>query len=145
MSNLAQAISKLKRDPGKLPSQTMPNPRGNVSALAVTGEERVDSKGKVAETERIANDVQFNIIHGQPTCKPPTAINCKGSATSSSSADAEHLHSAGDDHVIGPRMEHLKCSSPAIWSEVNMQTDPPLPFSVQVRALEEHKIEKDEL
>ncbi|CAM8926020.1 unnamed protein product [Rhodiola kirilowii] len=35
MSNLAQDVSELKRDPGRLPSQTVPNPRGNVSMMEV--------------------------------------------------------------------------------------------------------------
>ncbi|CAM8948410.1 unnamed protein product [Rhodiola kirilowii] len=33
MSNLAKNVSKLRRDPGRLPSQTIPNPRGNVSMI----------------------------------------------------------------------------------------------------------------
>ncbi|CAM8885012.1 unnamed protein product [Rhodiola kirilowii] len=35
MSNLAQDVSELKRDPGRLPSQTVPNPRENVSMMEV--------------------------------------------------------------------------------------------------------------
>ncbi|CAM8902736.1 unnamed protein product [Rhodiola kirilowii] len=35
MSQIAQTVSELKRDPGKLPSQTVPNPRGNISTLAI--------------------------------------------------------------------------------------------------------------
>ncbi|CAM8999840.1 unnamed protein product [Rhodiola kirilowii] len=35
MSNLAQDVSELKRNPGRLPSQTVPNPRGNVSMMEV--------------------------------------------------------------------------------------------------------------
>ncbi|CAM8987220.1 unnamed protein product [Rhodiola kirilowii] len=35
MSNLAQTVSELKRDSGRLPSQTVQNPRGNVSMVEV--------------------------------------------------------------------------------------------------------------
>ncbi|CAM8920400.1 unnamed protein product [Rhodiola kirilowii] len=35
MSNLAQTVSELKSDRGRLPSQTIPNPRGNVSMMEV--------------------------------------------------------------------------------------------------------------
>ncbi|CAM8930647.1 unnamed protein product [Rhodiola kirilowii] len=35
MSQIAQIVSELKRDPGKLPSQTVPNPRGNISTMVV--------------------------------------------------------------------------------------------------------------
>ncbi|CAM8999918.1 unnamed protein product [Rhodiola kirilowii] len=35
MSQIATMVSELKNDPGRLPSQTIQNPRGNVSTLAV--------------------------------------------------------------------------------------------------------------
>ncbi|CAM8953467.1 unnamed protein product [Rhodiola kirilowii] len=35
MSNLVQDVSELRKDPGRLPSQTVPNPRGNVSMVGV--------------------------------------------------------------------------------------------------------------
>ncbi|CAM8884699.1 unnamed protein product [Rhodiola kirilowii] len=35
MSQIATTVSELKNDPGRLPSQTVPNLRGNVSTLAV--------------------------------------------------------------------------------------------------------------
>ncbi|CAM8905540.1 unnamed protein product [Rhodiola kirilowii] len=35
MSNLVQDVTELRRDPGRLPSQTVPNPKGNVSLVEV--------------------------------------------------------------------------------------------------------------
>ncbi|CAM8916953.1 unnamed protein product [Rhodiola kirilowii] len=35
MSQIATTVSELKNDPGRLPSQTIPNPRGNVNADAL--------------------------------------------------------------------------------------------------------------
>ncbi|CAM8930637.1 unnamed protein product [Rhodiola kirilowii] len=35
MSQITTSVSELKNDPGRLPSQTIQNPRGNVNTLAV--------------------------------------------------------------------------------------------------------------
>ncbi|CAM8960344.1 unnamed protein product [Rhodiola kirilowii] len=145
MSNLAQTISELKRDPRRLPSQTVPNPRGNVSALTLRSGKDLNEVVKESASDQITDDVHFNVIRGPLKGTAPTEINCEEPTAEQFPTDGEHINSADQEHVNGPRMEHLKCSPPATWSVKNTKIDPLLSFSVQVRAPEEHMIEKHEL
>ncbi|CAM8947487.1 unnamed protein product [Rhodiola kirilowii] len=135
MSNLAQTIFELKRDPGRLPSQTVPNPRGNVSTLAVVDVDaslkesaywvnrmlaldgHIDAENEVTKestSDQIVDDVHFSVIRGPLKDTAPVEINCESPAAGQSSADEEHLISADEEH-FSPRMEHLKCSRDLLY------------------------------
>ncbi|CAM8944198.1 unnamed protein product [Rhodiola kirilowii] len=60
MFNLVQNVSELKGDSGRLPSQTVPNPRGNINTLAVVDESDAEKAEKEAKTVRIAPTIDIS-------------------------------------------------------------------------------------
>ncbi|CAM8883101.1 unnamed protein product [Rhodiola kirilowii] len=99
---------------------------------------------KEPASDQIADDKHFNVTRGPLKSTTPAPVNYEEPAAKQLTADEEHVRAADQEQVNGPR-EHLKCSSPATWSAENTKIDPPLSFSMQVRASEEHMIDKDEL
>ncbi|CAM8957012.1 unnamed protein product [Rhodiola kirilowii] len=51
MSLIAQIVFELKRDPGKLPSQTIPNPKGNVNAVTLRSGKELKNSEKEPTSE----------------------------------------------------------------------------------------------
>ncbi|CAM8998961.1 unnamed protein product [Rhodiola kirilowii] len=165
MSNLAQNVSELKGDSGRLPSQSIPNPKGNVSTMAVVDVDAVlkesaywvnkmlavgrhieaENSEIEADSDQIADEEHFNAVRGQIKCPSPAEINGEAPAEDQTATDDEHVTSADEEHFSGPRVEHLKCSSPVIWSEMNSKTDTFSSFSMQIIAPKDHTIDKDEL
>ncbi|CAM8957547.1 unnamed protein product [Rhodiola kirilowii] len=75
MSNLVQDVSELRKDPGRLPSQTVPNPRGNVSMVEV-----VDVDATLKESaywvnrmlEPVVTEVRYSEEEPSPESTKPT-------------------------------------------------------------------------
>ncbi|CAM8978617.1 unnamed protein product [Rhodiola kirilowii] len=117
MSQIAQIVSELKTDPGKLPSQTVPNPRGNISTLTV-----VDESGAVNE-------------ESEPESVP---IASEGHVSST-------LISEADAPIMSKPDAPLTSTADATRTDAQSRTDPFPLFSMHVRAPEVHMIDKDEL
>ncbi|CAM8960070.1 unnamed protein product [Rhodiola kirilowii] len=117
MSQITTTVSELKNDPGRLPSQTIQNPRGNVSTLAV-----VDVDASLKESAYSVNKMLITEIGsskkelGSVTTAPTMDID----STQTSERDAVHI-------------------------DTHSRTDPSPSFSMQVIAPEDHMIVKDEL
>ncbi|CAM8962928.1 unnamed protein product [Rhodiola kirilowii] len=115
MSQIATIVSELKNDPGRLPSQTIPNPKGNVNAVTLrSGKELKDSK-KEAEPVRIAPARDISVT----------------------------LMSEADAPLTSPANAPLMSRPNAIHTAKNTKTDFSLPFLMQVKAPRKHMINKD--
>ncbi|CAM8940615.1 unnamed protein product [Rhodiola kirilowii] len=71
MSQIATTVSELKNDPGRLPSQTIQNPRGNVNAVTL----RSGRNPTAAPTEP-AKDIGLQAPKDEPT--EPDALDTPG-------------------------------------------------------------------
>ncbi|CAM8877604.1 unnamed protein product [Rhodiola kirilowii] len=142
MSQLATTVSELKNEPGRLPSQTIPNPRGNVNAVTLRSGRNLNDATKESASDRIADEEHFNAVRGQIKCPAPAEINCKEPAEEQNAADEDQVTGADHEEVNGPRTV-LKCTPSAIPSVENFKSDRSLPFPVQVRASKKHKIDQE--
>ncbi|CAM8901314.1 unnamed protein product [Rhodiola kirilowii] len=73
MSQLATTVSELKNEPGRLPSQTIPNPRGNVSAVTLRNGKDLNEVMKEPLSERIADEEKVNAADDEEINGPWTA------------------------------------------------------------------------
>ncbi|CAM8954201.1 unnamed protein product [Rhodiola kirilowii] len=117
MSNLAQNVSELKRDPGRLPSQTVQNPRGNVSMMEV-----VDVDATLKESAYWVNQMLMT--------EAGSSKKKLGLVTTTPTMDIDSRQTSERDAV------HIDTCS---------ETDLSPSFSMQVIAPEDHMIDKDEL
>ncbi|CAM8956589.1 unnamed protein product [Rhodiola kirilowii] len=129
MSQIAQKVSELKRDPGKLPSQTVPNPRGNISTLAV-----VDVDATLKESADWVNKLLAlnEHIKAKNWKKEPKLVS------TASPIDISSMLMPEDDAAIMSEQD-------AVPTDTCSKTDPLPSFSMQVRAPKEHMINKNEL
>ncbi|CAM8917309.1 unnamed protein product [Rhodiola kirilowii] len=117
MSNLAQTVSELKRAPGRLPSQTVPNPRGNIKIMAV-----VDKSG--AENNKNESEL--------------VPIVSEGDISSTLMSEADASITLRSDAPITSTVD-------ATRTDAQSQTDPSPSFSMQVIAPKDDMIDEDEL
>ncbi|CAM8987143.1 unnamed protein product [Rhodiola kirilowii] len=104
MSQIATTVSELKNDPGRLPSQTIPNPRGNVNAVTLRSGKELKNSAREPASETTAPAIDI-------------------SSTLTSEADTA-VKSAMDAAVtLRPNVVH---------AAQNSKSDFPLPFPVQV-------------
>ncbi|CAM8965594.1 unnamed protein product [Rhodiola kirilowii] len=143
MSQIATTVSELKNDPGRLPSQTIPNPRGNVNAVTLRSGKDLNEATKEPASDRIADEEHFNAVHGQINYPSPADINYEEPAVEQLSADEEQVTGANHGEVNGPRTAHLKCAPSAIPSIKNSKSNRSLPFPVQVKASKNHMIDRE--
>ncbi|CAM8880510.1 unnamed protein product [Rhodiola kirilowii] len=122
MSNLAQDVSELKRDPGRLPSQTVPNLRGNVSMMEV-----VDVDAALMESAYWVNKMLEPVDTEARSSKEKPAVE---------STNPEPLGPIRPGALITPR------PGPVLTAE-NFETTVPS-CAMQVIAFGGHVINKDE-
>ncbi|CAM8944142.1 unnamed protein product [Rhodiola kirilowii] len=115
MSQIATIVSELKNDSGQLPSQTIPNPRGNVNAVTLRSGKELDERKKEAET-----------ASGAPASNISRTLKYPANAIVMSPADAS-----------------LTSRADAIPTVENSKTNAPLPFPVQVRAPKQYVMDKE--
>ncbi|CAM8957258.1 unnamed protein product [Rhodiola kirilowii] len=60
MSQIATTVSELKNDLGWLPSQTIPNLKGNVNAVTLMSGKELENSEKEADSERIAPTIDIS-------------------------------------------------------------------------------------
>ncbi|CAM8925940.1 unnamed protein product [Rhodiola kirilowii] len=137
MSNLAQTVSELKRDPGKLPSQTVPNPRGNVSILAVVDVDAALKESTYWVNKKVALDEHIDAENEE---------NESESVPIASEEDISSTLMSEEDAPITLRPDApLTSLANATHTDMHPKTDPFPSFSMQVIAPKDHMIDKDEL
>ncbi|CAM8905409.1 unnamed protein product [Rhodiola kirilowii] len=137
MSNLAQTIFELKRNPGKLPSQTVPNLRGNIITLAV-----VDVDASLRGSANAVNKLLALNEHIK-------AKNSEKEPESVSTAPTEDISSTlmfeADTAIMPKPCVAITSTEDAVPTDTYSKTDPLPSFSMQLRASKEHMIDKNEL
>ncbi|CAM8999235.1 unnamed protein product [Rhodiola kirilowii] len=137
MSQIAQPVLELKRDPGKLSSRTVPNPRGNISTCAV-----VDVDATLRESADAVNKLLAlnEHIKARNSEKAPKSVRITSEEDISST-----LMSEEDAPITLRPYGPLTSTADATCTDAQSKTDPLLPFSMQVIAPEDHVIDNDEL
>ncbi|CAM8990511.1 unnamed protein product [Rhodiola kirilowii] len=130
MSQIATKVSELKNDPGRLPSQTIQNPRGNVSMM-----EAVDVDAALKESAYWVNKM--------------FETKARGSEEEPSSDCTEPIEDLGPlatkeepTETLGPNVFESTRPDPVLTAE-NFETNGPS-YSMQVISLEGHVTHKDE-
>ncbi|CAM8944415.1 unnamed protein product [Rhodiola kirilowii] len=82
MSQIATTVSELKNDPGRLPSQTIPNPRGNVNAVTLRSGKELGASDTEPESEVTAptEDVSSPLTDAAVMSPPDTATTSRPDA-----------------------------------------------------------------
>ncbi|CAM8880170.1 unnamed protein product [Rhodiola kirilowii] len=129
MSQIATTVSELKNDPGRLPSQTVPNLRGNVNTLAV-----VDVDAALKESTYWVNKMLALDGH----IEAENEEDDSGTVLTASAIDISSTLMSEEDAPI--------MSSPdAVPTDACSKTDFFPSFSMQVIAPKDHMVDKDEL
>ncbi|CAM9000903.1 unnamed protein product [Rhodiola kirilowii] len=115
MSQIATTVSELKNDPGRLPSQIIPNPKGNVNAVTLRSGKELENSEKEADSVRIAPTIDIS----------PTLMS-KENAPLTSSENAP-----------------ITSKQNAIRTAEKSKIDLSLPFPMQVKAPRKYMIDKD--
>ncbi|CAM8935574.1 unnamed protein product [Rhodiola kirilowii] len=135
MSNLAQTVFELKRDPGKLPSQTVPNPRGNVNALAVVNVDAALKESAYWVNKMLALD-ETEVKNSENELES-VPIASEGDISTT-------LMSEADDPITLRPDAPLTSTADATHADMNPKSDPFPSFSMQAIAPKDHVIDKDE-
>ncbi|CAM8997328.1 unnamed protein product [Rhodiola kirilowii] len=137
MSQIAQIVSELKRDPGKLPSQTVPNLRRNISTLAV-----VDVDVALRESADVVNQLLALNEHIKEKIAKKSRSQCTPPPTEDISL---MLMSEANTAIMSKPGAAITFEADAVLIAENSKHDPLPSFSMQVRAPKEHIIDKSEL
>ncbi|CAM8933758.1 unnamed protein product [Rhodiola kirilowii] len=137
MSQIAQTVSELKKDPGKLSLQTVPNPRGNISTLAV-----VDVDAALKESAEAVNRLLAlnEHIKANNTEKEPESVSIAPTEDISST-----LMSKADAPIMSKLGAAISSAVDATHTDTCSKNDPLPSFFMQVRAPKEHMIDKNDL
>ncbi|CAM8934250.1 unnamed protein product [Rhodiola kirilowii] len=117
MSQITQTVLDLKGDPGKLPSQTISNPKGNVNAVTLRSDKELNNNEKEPASEGTA-----------PTIDISAALMSEVVAPVMSTSDVA-----------------ITSKPYTVPTAENSKHDLPLPFPMQVKAPKKHMIDKDVL
>ncbi|CAM8928640.1 unnamed protein product [Rhodiola kirilowii] len=130
MSNLAQDVSELKKDPGRLPSQTVPNSRGNVSVMGVVDVDATLRESAYWVNKMLETKARYNEEEPSP--------ESTGRAEDFGSLSPKEEPAA----TLGPDALGTARPGPVLMAE-NFETHGSS-CSMQIIALEGHVINKDE-
>ncbi|CAM9002700.1 unnamed protein product [Rhodiola kirilowii] len=133
MSNLAQDVSELKRDQGRLSSQSVPNPRGNIIMMEV-----VDVDAALKESTYWVNKTLMTEVGSSKNESKSVPIAFEGDVSST-------LMSKENAPLMSKPDAPLMCEANAIRTVACSETHVFPSFSMQVIAPEGHMIDKDEL
>ncbi|CAM8986294.1 unnamed protein product [Rhodiola kirilowii] len=142
MSQIATTVSELKNDPGRLPSQTIQNPRGNVNAVTLRSGRGAPSVPRPSEDS------------SPPAAKDettgPGTLGSSGQGTfgsdptlSGQDALGLSLASAADVPRAGPMLATNVSRPDPVPVTENSNVRAPLPFPVQVRDPKQYVMDKE--
>ncbi|CAM8996318.1 unnamed protein product [Rhodiola kirilowii] len=131
VSQIATDVAELKSEPGRLPSQTVKNPRGNVSAVTLR------SAGRLAEDEP-GSDEEVGQEESEEEQMEPEAFGHIGPDT----ADTRELNTTEERSENSARAPENEDPRPVPEAD-NANTSAPLPFPILARAPRKYVMDKD--
>ncbi|CAM8994372.1 unnamed protein product [Rhodiola kirilowii] len=155
MAHLTEMLSESRKEPGRLPSQTVPNPKGNVSAITLRNGKQLVTEAEEQEEDGSTPDILETSEPGHPNqtdmprqtenidgpalecATTPEVLDTNGSARGNPVAFGErptNQGSAPEEHSDGP----VPAFKPG-RSEISV----PLPFPVPNRAPKRYVMDKD--
>ncbi|CAM8956923.1 unnamed protein product [Rhodiola kirilowii] len=125
MSILAQTVFELKRHPGMLPSQTVPNPRGNINTLAVADEPDAENEKNKSESVLTVPTIDISSTlmseHNAPLTSEvdavPTIENSKHDPSPSFSLQVRALNELGNELEVKDEPEKSTVEFPLTTSQ----------------------------
>ncbi|CAM8949935.1 unnamed protein product [Rhodiola kirilowii] len=131
MSQLATTVAELKSEPGRLPSQTVQNPRGNVSAVTLR------SAGRIAEDNAESGEEEGREEPKEEQIEREAFGHLGPDAAETLERDTPEAHSENSAHAPeneGPRL---------VPEAENANASMPLPFPTLARAPRKYVMDKD--
>ncbi|CAM8943899.1 unnamed protein product [Rhodiola kirilowii] len=141
LSQLATTVSKLKKETGRLPSQTFQNPKGNVSAVTLRSGKRLVNEPEEQEEGECPRASEENQTR-------PEALR---NSDSGLSEESEALWTLGSGLVPAPSDGLRSSFAPKASGTLGRDSTPgtetndraPLPFPVPARAPKKYVMDKD--
>ncbi|CAM8887797.1 unnamed protein product [Rhodiola kirilowii] len=143
MSQLATAISALTNEPGKLPSQTVQNPKENVSAVTLRSGRKLAVKPMEQEEDKSSR------LPGEEQMRPEARETLEQDAAEEEHDAVVEEGDAPEEHMPGP----VPTASPVPAFEEHKERPVPktktpkisatLPFPVPARVQKQHVMDED--
>ncbi|CAM8902659.1 unnamed protein product [Rhodiola kirilowii] len=131
VSQIATDVAELKSEPGRLPSQTVKNPRGNVSAVTLR------SAGRLAEDEPGSDEEEGREEPEEEQIESEAFGNLGPDPPGTLERDTPEVRS--EDSARAPENEGQR----PVPEADNANTSAPLPFPVLARAPRKYVMDKD--
>ncbi|CAM8959032.1 unnamed protein product [Rhodiola kirilowii] len=143
MSQLATSMSALTNEPGRLPSQTIQNPKGNVNAVTLRSGRKLVGKPMEQEEDKSPR------LPGEEQMRPEALGTLEQDAAEKNEDASEEEGNAPEERRPGPvpaassvqaSEEHKECSVPRTETS---KISAALPFPVPARVPKQHVMDED--